>query len=113
MGVGEPGQHVTAGTEIPYRFAMVTLGGPRLEPQAMAKQLEELGASFGLGAQGGAEASFTAGEAVGNEMFFTVEARSNEACFEIKPHPTIDQLLIKNLLCTPTFKLTSACVVRP
>ena len=96
VGLGEPGQKVKAGTEIPYRFAMATLGGERLAPEATAARLEEIGESFGLGGgERGVKASATAGTLAGREMFLAVEAKAGEARLKVEPRPTIIDLPIR------------------
>ncbi|HEY3417236.1 MAG TPA: hypothetical protein VGM23_10165, partial [Armatimonadota bacterium] len=49
VGVGEPGQKVTAGTTIRYRFAVATLGGPKKTPEEYVTLLEDISESFGIG----------------------------------------------------------------
>ena len=96
VGLGQAGQRVQAGTEIAYRFAMATLGGPRLEPSRQVAQLEDLGASFGLGGgDRGVHATFTAGALVDREMFLTVRAEGCEASFQVQPRSTIIDLPIR------------------
>ena len=96
VGLGQAGQRVQAGTEIAYRFAMATLGGPRLEPSRQVAQLEDLGASFGLGGgDRGVHARFTAGALVDREMFLTVRAEGCEASFQVQPRSTIIDLPIR------------------
>ena len=96
VGLGQAGQRVQAGTEIAYRFAMATLGGPRLEPDRQVAQLEDLGESFGLGgADRGVRAAFTAGSLLGREMFLAVRAEGCEARFQVQRRPTIIDLPIR------------------
>ena len=94
VGLGQPGQRVHAGEELPYRFAMASLGGQRQEPDRLAAQLEDLGESFGIGGSRGAHASFAAGSLVDREMFFTVNGEGGEASFQIAPRRTIIDLPI-------------------
>jgi hypothetical protein len=96
VGLGQAGQRVRAGTEIVYRFAMATLGGPRPEPQRCVAPLEDLAESFGLRAgPHNVRASLDAGSLAGREMFLTVRAEGGEAAFRVEPRPTIIDLPIR------------------
>ncbi|MFI5380741.1 MAG: hypothetical protein ACHRHE_15690 [Tepidisphaerales bacterium] len=89
VGLGQAGQRVTADTRIAYRFAMATLGGPQVEPERLAAQLDDIGDSFGLGGQGGVRTSMAAGSLIGREMFLAVQAEAGEAGFQVEPRPSI------------------------
>jgi hypothetical protein len=95
VGLGQPGQHVHAGEELTYRFALANLGGARQEPDRLAAQLEDISESFGIGGSGGVSSSFAAGSLLGREMFFTVKAAAGEASFKIEPRRTIVDLPIR------------------
>jgi hypothetical protein len=96
VGLGEAGQRIQAGDEIPYRFAMATLGGHSSDPKMLVAQLEELGSSFGLGDQlPSVSTSFETGTLSGSEMFLAVDAPDHEASFRVEPHSTIVDLPIR------------------
>jgi|GEM_PF-146889 len=96
VGLGQAGQRVTAGTEIRYSFAMVTLGGEREEPAQLATRLAEIGESFGLGGgDRGARTTVTAGTLVGREAFLTLQAEAGEASFTVEPRQTLIDLPIR------------------
>jgi lysophospholipase L1-like esterase len=96
VGLGEPGQKVTAGTEIAYRFAMATLGGDRLDPAQYVSRLQDVGESFGLGGgDRGVRTTVTAGAVLGREVFLSVQAEGGEASFKVEPRPTIVDLPIR------------------
>jgi hypothetical protein len=96
VGLGRSGERVQAGTELAYRFAMATLGGPRLDPKCQVAQLEDLGEGFGLGGgDRGVRATFAAGSLLGREMFLTAKAEGGEASFQVQPRPTIIDLPIR------------------
>ena len=96
VGLGQAGQRVQAGSEIPYRFAMATLGGERLTPEQYVAQVASIGNSFGLGGgERGVHTSFTTGKLVGREAFLSVQAQDGEAAFSVAPCPTMIDLPIR------------------
>ena len=95
VGLGKAGERVKVGTELAYRFAVATLGGPLLEIQEYAAKIEAIGASFGLRGRGGVRANVTTGRFLGQEMFLAVGAENNEARFRVEPRETIVDLPIR------------------
>lgn len=95
VGLGRPGQNVTAGAELTYRFGVATLGGPLMPPAQVAARAEEIGASFGIGGVGGVQATVTTGRLVGREMFLALAAEDHEARVQVAPRETIVDLPIR------------------
>ncbi len=93
VGVGAPGQKVVAGESLRYRFAVATLGGPRLTAEEYVNQLNQIAESFGLGGgERGARATLTAGTLISREVFYTVQAQDGEVALQVEPNPTIIDL---------------------
>jgi len=96
IGLGEPGQKVTAGTELRYRFAVATLGGPPQDIDAYAAQAQDIAAAFGIGGgERGVQTEVTVGELLGREMFLHLSAAGHEAQFTVAPRETIVDLPIR------------------
>jgi len=96
IGIGEPGQKVSAGTELAYRFGVATLGGPLLSPEETAAKLEDIGEGFGIGAgDRGVQTAVTVGKLLGREMFLHLSAEGHEAQLTVQPRETIIDLPIR------------------
>ncbi len=94
VGLGQAGQHLAAGTELTYRFAIATLGGPLQEPDEYAARVRDIGTSFGLAGGNGVEVEVETGELLGKEMFVALRAVGGEAAFSVAPQETIVDLPI-------------------
>ncbi|MHB9026735.1 MAG: hypothetical protein ACYC7E_21600 [Armatimonadota bacterium] len=92
VGVGEPGQKVTAGTTLTYRFAVASLGGPRKTAEEYVTLLEDIAESFGFGGERGVQSTVSTGTLVSREVFYTVKAAAGEVACKIAPRETIIDL---------------------
>jgi hypothetical protein len=92
IGLGDPGQKVTAGTELAYRFGIATLGGPPASTEEYIVKLSDLGDSFGIGGDRGVSAEVSVGRLVGREMLLRVGADGHEAQLRVEPRQTIIDL---------------------
>ncbi len=91
IGMGEPGQKVSAGQTIRYRFAVVTTGepGPLANLSEYVKQLNDMGESLGLDGRAGVNAQVKVGKTSDREMFFTIEAENHEVLLDFEPRQIV------------------------
>jgi len=95
VGMGKEGRKVTKGETLSYRFAMVTLGGKRLEPKQVVKQLEGIAAGFGIGGKSDLKITPKVGTITGREMFLAIKVKQHECQMTVAPRETIVDLPIR------------------
>ncbi|MCG2660216.1 MAG: hypothetical protein L6437_08235 [Kiritimatiellae bacterium] len=92
IGLGQGGQKIKAGTEIPYRFMIATINDHMLSNQL----LEDMVKAYNLdGGTDGYPFDIKIGKLLSAEFFFTVQAKDNETLFDIGPRSLICDLAFR------------------